>query len=127
MIRRSTVIWSALAIGVGVGLFFVKHQVQALEDRLVSVNREIAANRETIHVLTAEWSHLTRPDRLEDLGRRLLALEPVTREQTIDISELPERLSVIDGPGASDTAARSPVGGNKAWIGTVLADLEKSR
>lgn len=127
MIRRSTVIWSALAIGVGVGLFFVKHEVQALEERLVAVNRDIAEHRETIHVLEAEWSHLTRPERLEDLGQRLLRLEPVAHDQTIDLSELDERLAEIEARRISESTGPAFKKNGKTSVKAVLADLEKRR
>lgn len=127
MIRRSTIIWSALAIGVGTGLFFVKHEVQALEDRLDAVNLEIAQNRETIHVLNAEWSHLTRPERLEDLGQRLLRMEPVTREQTIDITQLRDRLADIETQSAKETSGTRGARKDKSWVRPIKADLEKRR
>ena len=48
-------------------------------------------NLEAVHVLKAEWSYLNQPARLEDLGRRLLNLEPVKATQTISIEDIPFR------------------------------------
>lgn len=76
MIRPSSVAWVILAIGLCAGLFLVKQQVSALEARLAQLNESILDDQQAIHVLRAEWSYLNQPARLDDLGRRLLHLEP---------------------------------------------------
>ncbi|MBT5648081.1 MAG: energy transducer TonB, partial [Rhodospirillaceae bacterium] len=69
--RRSTLLWSALAISVVIGLFAVKHRVQTLEDRLHALNTDIITDRDAIQVMEAEWSYLNQPARLEALSKRL--------------------------------------------------------
>ena len=64
MMRTSTLSILLLAVAIGVGLFMVKYRVQDLEDQLVTLNREIARDRQAIQVLRAEWSHLNEPSRL---------------------------------------------------------------
>jgi hypothetical protein len=76
MIRPSSVAWIILAVGLCAGLFLVKQQVRALEARLAQLNESILDDQQAIHVLRAEWSYLNQPARLDDLGRRLLHLEP---------------------------------------------------
>lgn len=105
MIRRSTVIWSTAAIVVGTGLFLVKHQVQALEDRLTTLNRSITENREAIHVLNAEWSYLNRPERLERLGRKLLGYEPQQSAQLVRMDTLRESLTPVPATPTTATPA----------------------
>lgn len=68
--RRSTLLWSALAISVVIGLFAVKHRVQTLEDRLHALNTDIITDRDAIQVMEAEWSYLNQPARLEALSKR---------------------------------------------------------
>ncbi len=92
MIGRSTVLWLSLAIVAGVGLFHVSYRVQSLEDELTQVNREIVRERETIHVLRAEWSYLNEPQRLAELSRRHLTLAPLSATQMMRIEDLPLRL-----------------------------------
>jgi len=107
MIRRSTLMWTLAAVAVGAGLFVVKHRVQELEDRLAELNRAIAEDREAIHVLNAEWSYLNRPERLEDLGRRLLGLQPAEAARMVRMDGLDERLS--PPPDIKTAAARPTV------------------
>lgn len=76
MIRRSSAAWIILAAGLCTGVFLVKQQVKGLEARLGQLNDSILDDQQAIHVLRAEWSYLNQPSRLNDLGRRLLHLEP---------------------------------------------------
>jgi cell division protein FtsL len=53
MIGRGTLLWLALAIVAGAGLFHVSYRVQSLEEELTQVNRDILREQETIHLLHA--------------------------------------------------------------------------
>jgi cell division protein FtsL len=88
---RSTFLWLTLAIIVGVGLFHVKYEVQALEEELVRLNAAILKEQQQIHVLRAEWSYLNTPSRLEELAARHLDLGPVETAQIGSVSSLPWR------------------------------------
>ena len=100
MISRATSVWLALALGVGFGLFQLKYQVQGLEDKLARLNRQILESEEAIHVLNAEWSYLNRPERIEGLARKYLALQPTAGKQFGSFDDLPHR-------GSPDLAAPS--------------------
>lgn len=91
MINRGALIWMLLAITAGTGLFLLKYEVRAMEEQLVQIKQTTFSNLEAVHVLKAEWSHLNHPTRLENLGRRLLSLEPVTARQSAKISDIPMR------------------------------------
>ena len=91
MINRAALIWMILAITAGTGLFVLKYEVRAMEEHLVQIEQQTLNNLGAVHVLKAEWSHLNQPTRLEDLGRRLLSLEPVIALQSVSISEIPMR------------------------------------
>jgi hypothetical protein len=96
MIRQTTLIAILTSVVIGVALFALKYQVRDLESELTGINRQIIANREAIHVLHAEWTHLNDPDRLASLSKRLLQLQPVT----------PDRIGTVAGlPLASDVQA----------------------
>lgn len=81
MIRPAMVVIVLLAASLGVTLFVVKYQVQDLENELVQLNREVTDDRQAIHVLKAEWSHLNEPARLRLLAERYLGLEAVQAKQ----------------------------------------------
>ena len=73
-------------------MFVVKYQVQDLEDTLIHINREIYDNRQAVHVLKAEWSHLNEPNRLRYLIARHLDLGPLENAQFILPSNLSKQL-----------------------------------
>ena len=110
MSPSSTVIWVALIVAMAFGLFQLKHAVQAREDELARLNRELIASEETIHVLHAEWSYLNRPERLAALAARHLDLAPMAAGQLGAIDSLPlrapvdERVAALDGAAGQDGA-----------------------
>lgn len=99
MIRPGTLVWLCLVIAVGYFMFQVKYEVMQQEQTLASLNKQIAADREQIRVLDAEWSYLTRPSRLEDLAGRFLHLSDMNAAQIVAPSALPP---------APTTASASP-------------------
>ncbi|MDX1483568.1 MAG: hypothetical protein R3229_03705 [Alphaproteobacteria bacterium] len=92
-----TLFWVLLAAVAGFGLFHVKYRVQTLEDDLRRLNAAITEEQEQLHVLRAEWAYLNRPDRLQELSERHLALRPLRAEQIGAIDSLPEA-AAADGP-----------------------------
>jgi cell division protein FtsL len=94
LVRHTTVLFLLLAVGLALVLFSVKYQVQDLEEELGRLNREIATERQTTHVLKAEFSYLTDADRLRRLSDRYLDLKPVQPGQIgsfASLSEGPDR------------------------------------
>ena len=56
------------------------------------LERAIAAEREALAVLGAEWAYLNRPDRLRDLARlndERLGLVPITAESFARLGDVP--------------------------------------
>jgi cell division protein FtsL len=78
-----------LAIGVGTGLFVVKHEVKVLEKELISLNNDIKNDQKSIHVLNAEWSHLNNPARLRRLSSKYLGLKPIKPSQITGVAAIP--------------------------------------
>ncbi|HLO74899.1 MAG TPA: energy transducer TonB [Magnetospirillum sp.] len=91
MIRglTTTIVCACLAGAVGVGLFFVKHDVKEQEARLAELNQEIQANQEAIHVLKAEWSYLNDPTRLRNLSEKFLSMKVMGPGQIASLDTLP--------------------------------------
>lgn len=104
MIRQTTVLALLLAGGLSLVLFSVKYRVQDLEREFDGINRAIAADRQAIHVLEAEWSHLNNPGRLRSLASRYLGLGPIEPEQLGTIDRLPMR------PGGEGSPSAVPAG-----------------
>lgn len=97
----TTIISACLAGTVGVGLFFVKHDVKEQEARLAELNREIQTNQEAIHVLKAEWSYLNDPARLRALSEKFLSMKVMGPSQIATLDMLPS------GGGPAYAAARA--------------------
>jgi cell division protein FtsL len=110
MITRATLIWMVLAVGAGFGLFQVSYRVASLEEELNKANRQIVEERERLHALQAEWSFLSSPNRLAEISRRHLPLQPLATEQMIRIEDLPLRLPPLMAEG-EDFKQAAPVGG----------------
>jgi hypothetical protein len=98
MIRIGTIVWFVVLALLGIGLFQVKYAVQAKERELKRVNRQIAADREAMRVLEAEWSYLNDPVRLADLTRRHTDLAPVMASQIATFESLVPRPAATEDP-----------------------------
>lgn len=85
-----TVVSACLAGAVGVGLFFIKHEVKEQEARLSELNAEIQRGQEAIHVLKAEWSYLNDPTRLRQLSERFLGMKVMGPSQIATLNSLPK-------------------------------------
>lgn len=120
--RGATILWACLAIIAGSALFMLKYEVQAQNDRLRGLEREIVRARASIHVLKAEWSHLNDPMLLKVLAERHLGLtpQPVSRAEIIaslPMAETGDKAAPIENapqpvppqPPAALMAAAKPV------------------
>lgn len=113
MIRLGTTITMSLAVAAGIGLFYAKHRVQALEHELSAIQQQILRDREAIHVLHAEWSFLNDPERLAELARRHLEMVPLAGSQIATFADVPEKLPLPpavepDAPEGSDPSVTGP-------------------
>lgn len=72
--RRHIIITGVVMLAlVVIALFQVKHNVQNLKRDLAEINKELAANQNSIHVLNAEWAYLNEPARIKRLSDKYLA------------------------------------------------------
>ncbi len=102
--RSLIYVLTALAvIGSGFWAYRENYTTQAELDRVSDLRRDIAAARERLAVLNAEWAYLNRPDRLRDLADinfDRLGLLPLRPEQfdTVDrvIFPLPRPISITE-------------------------------
>jgi hypothetical protein len=127
MISKSTLVWLGLA-GLASGvLFHTSYRVQALNEQLSGINRDIISEQDAIQVIKAEWSMLNEPHRIEETSRKYLMLAPTSADQLIaSVDIIPQKLPSI---GALVSAA--PVPSRKpafaAHRGVVLANYGVTR
>jgi hypothetical protein len=107
VIRFASLLWLALVAVTGFATFKVKYAVQDIEEELNKVRRQTIAEQQEIHVLRAEWTALTQPERLADLNRRFLSLAAVAPKQLQGkIEDIPLRL--VPEPEPLIAAASAP-------------------
>jgi hypothetical protein len=101
MSRGLSLIALLLLAVVSFGLYQLSYEVQRLEEELIELNRALSQERETIGVLQAEWSYLSRPDYLQDKAQRLLEMRSTTAKDIVAIEALPwrqDRGPAVGGP-----------------------------
>lgn len=89
---RSLIILGLLTVAAlaGAGLYSIAYEVDRMTAELATLDREIARENESIHVLSAEWTYLARPVRIAELTERYLPeLRQLTAGQIARIEELP--------------------------------------
>lgn len=112
MIRLGSILWLALIALASIGTFQLKYRVQAQEQDLTRLDRQIQHDRDAIQVLHAEWAHLNDPGRLSDLARRHLDVAPVAGVQIVRFDTLPERPAPAPG-----TTPEDPIGSLLSQLG----------
>lgn len=103
----TTILSVLLAGAVGIGLFFVKHEVKEQEARLSELNREIERSQEAIHVLKAEWSYLNDPSRLRNLSEKFLSMKVMGAAQVASLDHLPA-MEPASGPAYAQAEQPRP-------------------
>lgn len=106
MSRGLSLIALLLLAAVSFGLYQLSYEVQRLEEELIEMNRALSQERETIGVLQAEWSYLSRPEYLQDKAMRLLQMRPATAKDIVAIEALPWRQD--RGPDRGQPMAAAP-------------------
>jgi len=101
--KLTAIMWTALAVVVGISLFLLKYQVQALEDQLHATTAQIQRDKSAIRVLQAEWTYLNDPGRLRRLSEQHLGFTAPAATQIITISQLPFKNGEMPMPGAVST------------------------
>ena len=95
--RQTTILTLLIAAIMSVALFYLKYEVTNLEDQLNSLNHSIISDREDIHVLKAEWSHLNDLDRLKDLAIRHLKMQKTDPWQIMEVKDF-SHVQVVNDP-----------------------------
>jgi hypothetical protein len=103
MFRLATWGWLTVVGIAGFATYEVKYQVAQVDDALGRVNRSIDADRDQLRVLSAEWSYLTQPTRLDQLRQRHLSLVPVTRLQLGSLDQIRFRAAEAGGSALAST------------------------
>jgi hypothetical protein len=80
-------VWVLIVSLTGVVMFLIKHEVQVLDARLDRLRQDILAHQESALILTAEWSYLNQPARIEALARKHVEYRPTETNQIVRIMD----------------------------------------
>lgn len=83
-------IWAIVIVVSAFGLFRVKYEVQSIRAQIIETNKELAQEKESLHVVSAEWAYLNRPERLQQLADKYLVGDTqITVAQVAEIGAIP--------------------------------------
>ncbi|MBL8788961.1 MAG: hypothetical protein JNM45_00590 [Rhizobiales bacterium] len=72
----------------GYTLYGLEHSTRSEERKIAATKRKIDDAREAIKLLNAEWSSLTRPERIQKLAEQSLSLQPTRAQQFVSVEDL---------------------------------------
>lgn len=113
MARVSFFVWSMfLAAGLFL-LYEVSYRVQSLEEDMARIDDQIVSERESMHVLRAEWTYLTRPERLQALIEKYdEGMAPMSSHHMVSLNDVPMHgvypMPVLHKPTPPLMAAHTP-------------------
>lgn len=108
MISRSSAFFLVLVALVGFALFQVKYEVQSMEEKISKTLHMMAEEKESLHILKAEWTYLNEPKRLQSLAEKYLDVVPMEGQQVATVLTAFESAPVMDyGYDEVDAEARA--------------------
>ena len=107
-LRITALVYAVCFVALWVGLYLVKYSVQNIQRDVVAMRDNLGREKESLHLLNAEWAYLNRPDRLERLADRHLDLVPLDSKKIEDISVLPAA-STIDATAPESREMIRPI------------------
>ena len=87
------------------GLYMVKFSVQNLQRDVNMAEQQLSAEKESLHLLNAEWAYLNRPERLRALAERHLELVPLDSRR-IENAALLEDADTVRSSNISEAVYR---------------------
>jgi cell division protein FtsL len=89
----------AALIGSAGYVYRIKYQTILSAEQIVKLKHQIAKTQDEIAVLHAEYEHLARPDRVQDLADRLLQMQPLVLNQIARVADIPDKNAQADSIG----------------------------
>jgi cell division protein FtsL len=89
----------AALIGSASYVYGVKYRTIYAAEQLVKTRHLIVREKDGINLLRAEYAHLTRPDRIQELADAKLGMQPLALTQIAAVAELPEAQPKVDSIG----------------------------
>jgi cell division protein FtsL len=80
--------------------YTIKYQTSFRTEQIAKTKIEIKTEQDAVAVLRAEYSFLTRPERIQQLADRYLDLQAPTLDKLVAMRALPDRVAHADTIGA---------------------------
>jgi cell division protein FtsL len=93
----------------GYFLYSLEHATRSTEQQIAQTERRIEETRESIKLLKAEWSSLTRPERIQKLAAENLALQPTRAAQFVSVDDLVSKVPATV-PVKLEEVGKDPIG-----------------
>ena len=120
MFRTSDIVLIAVMVSAAALTYKTKREAEEQLAAVQKIHEQIRYEEDTIDLLKADWSLLTQPSRLQklaDLYKSQLELQPVSARQIVGIGDLPAKAldiqDILNGRqgGMADNSDQAPPGG----------------
>jgi cell division protein FtsL len=109
MLRFLNIVAIVALVGSAVYAYSIKYQTSFRAEQITKTKLEIKEERDAIAVLRAEWSFMTRPERLQQLADKYLDLQQLAIRQIVTAQSLPDKAMRVDSIGRKlDALGLSP-------------------
>jgi cell division protein FtsL len=99
MIRYLHVLAIVALLGSAVYAYAIKYETMRYSAEIVKTQHAIKKEQTSIGMLRAEYAHLSRPERIQELADQHLDLVQVTVDQYVKAADLPDRAAKVDAIG----------------------------
>jgi hypothetical protein len=87
-IQRSHIFGFIGLVGFALALYWAKAEAQTAREQVVSLQKDVDAERRAVRTLEAEVAWMERPDRLEATARQNMGLVPMAADKTASLDDL---------------------------------------
>jgi cell division protein FtsL len=105
-LRITALIYMACFAALAMGLYLVKYSVQSVQRDVATLKQQLASEKESLHLLNAEWAYLNRPERLSRLAGRHLDMVALDSRQITEMKAIPAAADT-NGHAVSSPMVRS--------------------
>ncbi|MFO1241692.1 MAG: hypothetical protein U1E36_00580 [Rickettsiales bacterium] len=94
--RKVNIVWMIGLVVAGLSLYQLKYTVRDIRADADHMQSELLKEQESLHVLRAEWAHLSSPERLQTLADKYLILVPVSGQQLATNATIKAKLEPLN-------------------------------
>lgn len=88
---RIVLLIAVILIFFGSGLYMTTQSFDNRANELARLETQIASEDQQSAILNAEWSYLSRPERVLNLSSTLLSLQPISTDRVLPLEAIPFR------------------------------------